>query len=149
MEGLVTAFGLNWKLLVIQGVNFAVLLSALTYFLYKPVMKMIDERREKIAEGVRSAEAAAQRLEAAEEESKGIVGSASKEAEQLVASARMRADEKGNEIVRAAELKAQGVLKDAEVRAEEAKRLALQESSKEIARAAMLAAEKILREKSA
>lgn len=149
MEGLVTAFGIDWRLLIIQGVNFAVLLGALTYFLYKPVMKLIDERREKVAEGVRTAEAASQRLADAQKESREIVGGASREAEQLVAAARSRADEKGGEIVRAAEEKAHAVLRDAEAKAEEAKRRALQESSQEIAKAAMLAAEKILREKSA
>ena len=45
--------------------------------------------------------------------------------------------------------KASAILKEAQARAEEEKRLAMQESSKEIARAAMLAAEKILKEKSA
>jgi F-type H+-transporting ATPase subunit b len=149
MSELFAAFGINWKLLLIQAVNFGVLLAALTYFLYTPILRIIDERREKVAEGVRTAEAAARKLADAEAESKGLVGSASREAEQLVATARTRADEKGSEIVRSAELKAQTVLKDAEARAEEAKRQALQESSKEIARAAMLAAEKILREKSA
>lgn len=149
MEGLVTAFGLDWKLLVMQGVNFIVLLIALTYFLYKPVMQMIDERREKIAEGVRNAEAAARQLADASKQSGEMIGGAAREAEQLVAAARGRAEEKGVEILRQAEARAHSVLKDAEARAEEAKRLALEESSKEIARAAMLAAEKILREKSA
>ena len=149
MSQLFAAFGIDWKLLLIQGGNFAILLTVLTYLLYKPVMKIIDERREKIAEGVRTAEAAAQRLADAQTESEGIVGGAAREAEQLVASARTRADEKGSEIVREAEMRADNVLKDAQSRAEEAKRAALSESSKEIARAAMLAAEKILRGKSA
>lgn len=149
MTELFAAFGIKWELLVIQAVNFGLLLAALTYFLYKPILRIIDERREKVAEGVRTAEAAASRLAEAQAKSKELVGGASREAEQLVAAARTRADEKGSEIVKAAEMKAQGVLKDAEARAEEAKRQALQESEKEIARAAMLAAEKILREKSA
>jgi F-type H+-transporting ATPase subunit b len=149
MSQLFAAFGIDWKLLLIQGGNFAILLTVLTYLLYKPVLKIIDERREKIAEGVRTAEAAQQRLAEAKSQSDEMVGGATREAEQLVATARTRADEKGGEIIRTAEAKAESVLRDAEVRAEEAKRAALQESSKEIARAAMLAAEKILREKSA
>jgi F-type H+-transporting ATPase subunit b len=149
MSALFAAFGISWKLLLIQAVNFGVLLVVLSYLLYKPILRIIDERREKIAEGVRTAEAAAQRLADAKEESNTLVGGAAREAENLVAAARARADEKGGEIVRAAEMRADGVLKDAEAKAEEAKRRALQESSKEIAHAAMLAAEKILREKSA
>ncbi|OGG57308.1 ATP synthase F0 subunit B [Candidatus Kaiserbacteria bacterium RIFCSPHIGHO2_01_FULL_55_17] len=149
MSELFAAFGINWKLLLVQAFNFGLLLAVLTYFLYKPVLKLIDERREKIAEGVRTAEAAARRLEEAKSEGDKRIGEASREAESLVATARTRAEEKGAEIVKAAEARAASTLKDAQARAEEAQRQALRESSKEIARAAMLAAEKILREKSA
>lgn len=149
MSALFQAFGLDWHLLLIQAVNFGVLLVVLTYLLYKPILRMIDERREKVAEGVRKAEAADRALADAKSESDGIIGSASKEAESLVASARMRADEKAADIVKEAEAKAAATLRDATAKAEEAKRLALSESEREIARAAMLAAEKILREKSA
>ncbi len=149
MAELFAAFGIDWKLLLIQAVNFGVLLAVLTYFLYKPILRIIDERREKVAEGVRTAETAARRLAEAETEKANVVGGAAREAEQIVSNARLRADEKGNEIVQGAEAKADAILKDAAARAEEAKRQALAESSKEIARAAMLAAEKILREKSA
>ncbi len=143
------AFGLNWKLLVIQGVNFFALLAVLTYFLYKPLLKIIDERREKVAESVRVAQEAARTLQDAKNESDSLIGTASREAETLVAAARTRADEKGSEIVKSAEERAQRVMKEAQERAEEAQRQAMAESSKDIARAAMLAAEKILREKSA
>ena len=144
MEQLFATFGVNWKLLLIQAVNFGLLLSALTYFLYKPLLKMLDDRRDKIAEGVRAAEAADQRLADAKQEADGIVGDAAHQAEGLVMTAKSRADERGGEIVKAAEARAEAVLKDAAVRAEEAKRQALLASEREIAKAAMLAAEKIL-----
>ena len=149
MDSLFAAFGINWKLLLIQAVNFGVLLTALTYFLYRPVMKIIDERRAKIDEGVRAADAASQRLADAKTEADGIVGSGAREAEILLATARTRADEKSAEMLQTAEARAAAVLKDADARAEEAQRRALQESQREIAKVAMLAAEKIMREKNA
>jgi F-type H+-transporting ATPase subunit b len=149
MSALFEAFGVNWQLLVVQAVNFGLLLGALTYLLYKPVLRIIDERREKVAEGVRMAESAQAHLADAKAESEQLVGDAAREAESLVAGAKTRAEEKAKEILSSAEEKAQATLKDAEARAEEEKRRAVAESSKEIARAAMLAAEKILREKSA
>ena len=144
MDQLVAVFGIDWRLLVIQGINFALLLCVLSYFLYKPVLKIIDERREKIAEGVRTAEAAARRLAEAKEQGENLVGAAARDAESLVAAARARADERHTEIVRAAESRADSILKDAAARAEEAKRQSLAESERGIAKAAMLAAEKIL-----
>lgn len=146
MSELFAAFGINGKLLLIQAFNFGVLLLALWYFLYRPVLKLIDDRRAKIAEGVRTAEAAAKRLQEAKKEGEGMIASASREAEGLVALARTRADEKGSEMLKAAETRAGGILKEAEARAQESKHQALLESEREIARAAMLAAEKILRQ---
>ena len=144
MSELFAAFGVNWKLLLVQAVNFGLLLALLTYFLYKPLLAIIDKRREEVAEGVRKAHAADTTLAEAKKEAEEMVGQAAREAEQLVATARARADEKSAEIVRTAEARASAVLKDAEGRAEEAQRQALLESQKDIARAAMLAAEKIL-----
>ena len=144
MEQLATVFGIDWRLLIIQGINFGLLLAVLSYFLYKPVMKMIDERREKIAEGVRTAEAAEMKLAEAGKKSDSIVGSASREAEALVTGAKTRANEQAIEIIKSAEARADGIVADAAARAEESKHRALKESEREIARAAMLAAEKIL-----
>ncbi|MBI4079860.1 F0F1 ATP synthase subunit B [Candidatus Kaiserbacteria bacterium] len=147
MGELFAAFGINWKLLLVQALNFGALLFVLWYFLYEPVLKMLDDRRKKIAEGVQNAEEAARRLADAKAKGQGIIGEASREGESIVAAARNRAEVKAEEIVKAAESRAEVTLKDASARAEEAKRQALKESEREIARAAMLAAEKILREK--
>lgn len=147
MNELFSTFGIDWKLLLIQAINFGLLLFVLTRFLFKPLMKTLDERRAKIAEGVEAANAASQRLADAKAEGEEIVGRGAREAEGLVAAARTRADEKGGEIVKAAEARADSILKDAAAKAEESKRQALHETSKEITRAAMLAAEKILKEK--
>lgn len=147
MGDLFTTFGLDVKLLIIQVVNFGLLLLILWKFLYTPVLRMIDQRRGTIAEAVKKAEAADQRLADADTEGKSIVASAGREAEGLVASGRSKATQEGAEILKRTQEKADQLLADASARAEEAKRQALTAGQKEIARAAMLAAEKILREK--
>jgi len=147
MSELASVFGLDWRLLIIQACDLAVLLGLLWYFLYRPILRIIDERRNKVAEGVRVAEAAGKKLEEAQSKSEDIVGGAVREAEQIVADARTHARERGEEIVSAAEERAAASLRDAQMKADEAKRLAMEASQREIARAAMLAAEKILGEK--
>lgn len=149
MHQLFATFGINWKLLLAQAVNFGILLGILWYFLYQPVMQMLDTRRKRIAEGVEKAKAADLRLDEAKAEGERMVGEAAREAEGLVATARTRAEERGSEILQAAEERAAATLRDATARADEARRQTLKASEKEIARAAVLAAEKILREKSA
>ena len=101
-----------------------------------------------MAKGVRDAEDASKKLSAAEGKGNDIVAKASREAESMVAAARMRADDKEEELVKQAESKAENILADATLRAEEANRLLLQKSEQEITKAAMLAAEKILRKHS-
>lgn len=147
MEQFFTAFGLDWRLLIIQMVNFGLLVAGLTYFLYGPIMKMIDERRAKISEGMRAYETSEQTIKDAEAKSDEMIGAAGREAEHLVSEAKSRAGERGTEIVKAAEQKADATLKDAIARAHEEHRKALAAGEKDIARAAMLAAEKILRQK--
>ncbi len=149
MSELFAAFGVNWKLLVIQSVNFLALLILLRYFLYDRILTILDERRERIAKGIKDAEEAEAKLASSHAEGKDIVGKAAREAEVLVSDARARAEEKGTDLVKAAQTRADALLADAAERAEEARRQALLSSEKEIAKVAMLAAEKLLREKRA
>src|SRR6267378_3500117 len=113
MSQLFAAFGIDWKLLLIQGLNFGLLLVVLSYFLYKPILKIIDERREKIAEGVRTAEAASRRLAEAKEEGDKQIGEAAREAQSIIASARSSGEERKASIVSEAEARAHAILKDA------------------------------------
>ena len=97
MDQLFAAFGINWELLAMQAANFGLLLLVLWYFLYRPVLRIIDERRTKIADSVIVAQNAQRELEDAKVRHDEIVGQASREAEGIAATARMRADERGTE----------------------------------------------------
>jgi len=145
MEEIANVFGLNWKLLIIQAVNFGVLLLVLWYFLYKPVLKMLDERREKIEKGVEDAETAGTRLEEIEGERDGVLKEATNSASEILATSKARADEQASSITENANSRAESILESANQRAEEMKEQAMQESREEIGKAAILAAEKVLR----
>lgn len=145
MAELLDAFGIKGSLLLAQLVNFGVLFAALSYLLYKPVMKVLDERRMKVAQGVLDAEAAAEKLASADAEASTTVQGAEREAEGIVASAREEAGSEKSRIVKEAEARAAAVAADAEARAKETAAKSLRESEKEIARLAILAAEKAMR----
>lgn len=144
MDSLLSAFGINGKLLLAQLINFGVLFAGLSYLLYKPVMKMLDERSEKIALGVKSAEEATAKAAQADTDAKATVHNASQEAEGIVALARESAQSEKNRILKEAETRAQALEADAQARATEDAARALRDSEKEIARLAVLAAEKVL-----
>ncbi len=145
MEQLLSAFGIDWHLLLAQAVNFAIVLIALTYFLYKPVLEMLDKRRELVAKGVEDAREAEVKLASADGEAASRLSVADTEAESIVSSARETANAQKAQIVRDAEERAAAVAKDAEARAQETAAKTLRESEKEIAHLAILAAEKILK----
>ena len=62
MNQLFEQLGIDWKLFLSQVVNFFVLLAVLTFFMYKPLIKIIKERNQKIKEGLAKAEEADLRL---------------------------------------------------------------------------------------
>lgn len=63
----ITDLGVNIPVLIAQLINFTALLILLRLFVYKPVLKMLDERRTRIQEGLSAAERG---REAGEEASK-------------------------------------------------------------------------------
>lgn len=147
MDSLLDAFGIDWKLFLAQAVNFGIVLLVLWHFLYKPVMKTLDERAKKIAQGVEDAEKASEKLAGADTEAAGIVSKADSEASEIVAHARSAGNEEKSRIVKDAEARAAAIAADADARAKEAAAKTLRESEKEIARLAILAAAKVAHEK--
>lgn len=147
MDQLLSAFGINGKLLLAQLINFGVLFAGLSYLLYKPVMKILDERSEKIALGVRSAEEATEKASHADEQVKAKLHSAEQEADEIVSGARETATSERSRIIKEAEARASSLEADAQARALEDAQKVLRESEKEIARLAVLAAEKVLASK--
>lgn len=146
MEQLFEAFGIDGKLLLAQLINFGVLFVALTWLLYKPVMKTLDERAAKIRQGVEDADRAAEAAANADEEAQKVVKGAEQEAEGIVATAREHASGEKTRLLKEAEARAAQVAADADARARETQERALRESEKEVARLAVLAAEKVIRE---
>lgn len=147
MDQLIAAFGIDWKLLVAQSVNFLVLVVLLTYFLYRPVLRMLADRAEHIATGVRNAELARAEREKIHDERSAVLGQAHHEAETIVARAEEEGKRERASILRQAQERAESIEKDAVLTAEETARRMHKEAEVELARAAVLAAEKILRSK--
>ncbi|HEV7449529.1 MAG TPA: ATP synthase F0 subunit B [Candidatus Paceibacterota bacterium] len=145
MSAILTTFGIDWHLLVINIINFAVLLFGLWYFLYGPVMRMLEERRVKIAHGVEAADRAQTSLKEIESAKSTKLAQAGKEADEMLARARIAATAKEKEMRDAAERSIESLLKGAEVEAAEVKAKAIAESKQEVAKLIVLGMEKALK----
>ncbi len=142
MEAILTTFGIDWRLLLIQAINFGILLAGLTYFLYKPVMRILEERRATVAKGVEDAHKAEMELHQIKGARAEKLAQAGKEADAVLANARTAATKKEREIVGRAESTAAVVLAEAEAQAREAKVLAVAESKDEVAKLIVLGMQK-------
>lgn len=87
MDKAVEALGLNLPQLIAQVANFFVLLVILRLTLYKPILKMLDERKQKIAEGLNAAEIARAEAAAAQADIQAQLDVARKDGQEIVANA--------------------------------------------------------------
>lgn len=144
MSAIISTFGIDWRLLIINAVNFGLLLLGLWYFLYSPVMAMLERRRKTVAEGVEAAHKAQQELTNIEHSRAATLAGAGREADALVAAARTAAAEKERELIAQGEVNAAGILEEAKLVAADLKAKALQESKQEVAKLIVLGIEKSL-----
>lgn len=87
MDKAVEALGLNLPQLIAQVVNFFVLLFILRLVAYKPILKMLDERKQRIAEGLNAAEIARAEAASAQANIQAQLDQARKEGQEIVANA--------------------------------------------------------------
>jgi F-type H+-transporting ATPase subunit b len=143
MSAVFAAFGIDWRLLLIDSINFGILLLALWYFLYTPITKMLEARRQKVAQGVSDAEAAAVKLADIQHEQSALLSKAGAEADEVLAKARANAQEKGQAMIAQSEMAAANVVKEAEAQAVALKAEAIEESKKEVAKLIVLGMQKV------
>jgi F-type H+-transporting ATPase subunit b len=79
------SLGINLPLLVVFIINFIVLFVLLRLFLYKPVMKMLDERAQRTKEGMELAEATKKEYEQAKGEVQKQIEKGRQEAQAIIA----------------------------------------------------------------
>ncbi len=84
MSDLFSSLGINWMLLLAQIFNFAVLFFFLKKFLYKPIMKSLSDRKERVAKDIENSLELKKRLGEAESAKENILSSARRESEKII-----------------------------------------------------------------
>jgi F-type H+-transporting ATPase subunit b len=140
------ALGINLGYLVVQILNFAILFVVLRAWVYRPVVGMLEKRRQAIEQGLEDAKVAAEARANAEKEAEGILAEARKEAGQVVREATDRAEQAGAEVRAQVEQEAEEARKAALAEADVLRQQALGELRSQVAALAMAAAHKIIGE---
>lgn len=113
MKEFVKQFGIDWRLLVSQAVNFFVLLTILWYVLYKPLLSILAARKRRIEEGLIRADEAEKRLGEVQEIAKEKIGNAEKQAITILRSAEEAAKMREASLLESAREKGEVLLRQA------------------------------------
>lgn len=106
-NSLLETLGINWSLLIIQIISFAILVLILAKFVYPPIVAMLDRYDKKIKDSVKATEEAQKNAKEMENETAALLEKSRTEAAEIVEAAK---EESADIIIKAEE--------DAQARAE-------------------------------
>ena len=140
------ALGINLGYLFVQIFNFLIVVVVLRAWVYKPVVGLLQKRRETIAQGLEDARVAAEARENAKKEAESVVAAGQQEANTIVREATDRAEQAAGEVKAEAEKDAEAARQSALAEGEQLKNQALGEVRGQVAALAIAAAQKVINE---
>ncbi len=145
MEGL-ASLGINLPLLVVFIINFIILFALLRLFLYKPVLKMLDERARRTKEAMEMAEATKKAFEEAKFEVQKQIEKGQQEAQAIIERAIQTGERLKEESRQEAERQAQAIIDKAREEIAEEREKLIEDLRREFVEISILAAEKVIKE---
>lgn len=142
MEGI----GISLNGLLAQIVNFLILLVLLYSIAYKPLRRMMEERSNRIRQGLEQAEQASRRLAEADEEARRKLEEAQRKGQEILSQAAALGERLKEEARQEARAQAEALIARARGEIELEREQAIRQLRQEFADLAILAAEKVLRE---
>jgi F-type H+-transporting ATPase subunit b len=91
LEKIASTFGVDWPHLVAQIISFGIVCVVLYLLAYKPILQILEARRQQIASGLANAEKIKAELARIEAERVGVLTKADAEGKQLIEEARKAA----------------------------------------------------------
>lgn len=136
--------GIDWKLLIAQLVNFAILLAILYKFVYKPLLAFLEKREAMIAKSVEDAQAIERRLKETEKASAEALVQARIEASKVLEEAEKVAEERRRQAIEKTKGDVAQIVEQTRAMLKGEKETMIQEAKAEIAHIVVLATERVL-----
>jgi F-type H+-transporting ATPase subunit b len=140
------SLGINLPLLIAFVINFGILFFLLGKFLYKPVLKMLDERAEKIRESMELAEATKKEYEQAKAEVQRQIERGRQEAQAIITQATQVGEKLKGESREEAVKQAQTIIDRTRVELAAERDQLVERLRKEFVDISIAAAEKVIQE---
>jgi F-type H+-transporting ATPase subunit b len=136
--------GLNIPSLVVFLVNFTILLAILYLFAFKPILKLLDQRSERIRESLEAADTARQAATASEAKTQEQLNEARLEGQRLLEQARQIAEKFREDEMTKTRHEAEAFIERARQGIEQEKSEAIEEVKTHFAGLAIYAAERVI-----
>ncbi len=143
MEGFL---GLTLPSFIGQLINFLILLVLLTFFGYKPIRRMLDERASRIKQSMEQAEATKQEYDRARVEVDKQISKARDEGQSIVGQAERAGERIKEEARQEARAEVQSIVERTRAEMERERDKLIDELRREFVATALLAAEKVISE---
>ncbi|MEI7709671.1 MAG: ATP synthase F0 subunit B [bacterium] len=147
MDSLISTFHIDWKIIIAQAVNFAIVFVVLYIFALKPLVKLMAERAEKIAKGISDAKKSDELMKTVAEEQKENIIKLRKMSidaqKELKKDLQKLKEEHVEEMTKDTEEWKKNRLKQMEID----KQVLIESAKKDVMHLAVLAAEKIMQDK--
>ena len=140
-----TELGVNLPSLVAYLINFVLLLAILSLFVYKPVMRALDQRSDRIRESLEAADRAREEAATSRAAIEGQVSEARREGQRLLEQAREAADRYREEEMSRARQEAQHFVERARTDIQRERDAAVAEVRTNFGDLAITAAERVIR----
>lgn len=140
------ALGINLGYLISQIVNFALLAVLLYFVAYKPILRMLDQRSERIKQGLEDAELASRRAAEMEQEFDQRLAEARKEGQEIIAQATQMSEKARLEILETAREEARAQVEKAKDEISRERELAMSELRQQVADLSLNISEKVIGE---
>ena len=136
--------GINPATLIAQIVNFIILFGLLYLVAYKPIMRMLDERSNKVKESMEQAESVREQSERAEEEVKKRLEAAGKDGQEVIARAMRTGEDARQKVQQEAKKDAEALIEKARLEIQRERDEAIDDLRKEFTDLTIEAAGKVI-----
>lgn len=140
------ALGVNGPFLISQVVNFLILFAVLYFLLWKRILRMLDQRKQRIAQGLADAEQARKERERAEAEYQQRIEQAKREREEILAGAAKEGELAREQVLAEARAEAEHIIAEARAELERDRQEMLADLRGQVATLAIAVSNKIIGE---
>ncbi len=137
-------FGITWPTLIAQMVNFIIVAFVLYKFAVKPIAATLDERQQKIADGLQYAEEMKTQLAEAERERAEKIKEAAAQAQRILTESREQSKEMIEQKTQEAAAQAEAIIRKASEATELERQKMLSDVRQEVARLVVATSSKVL-----